>query len=60
MNKKYLKVEGVVEITGLAKDTVYQYTSRNLIPYYKLGKLIRVEESEIQEWMESNLLILCI
>jgi len=55
MNKKYLKVEGVVEITGLAKDTVYQYTSKNLIPFLKLGRLLRFEESAIHDWMENNL-----
>lgn len=55
MKKKYLKVDGVVEITGLAKETIYQYTSKNLIPFYKLGKLVRFEEAEINDWMETNL-----
>ena len=55
MQKKYIKIDRVVEITGLARDTIYQYTYKNLIPFFKLGKLVRFEESAIHEWMESEL-----
>ena len=52
MNKKYICIKGVMELTGLARGTIYQYTSRNLIPYKKFGRLIRFEEPTIMEWME--------
>lgn len=53
MNKKYISVDEVVEITGLAKRSIYQYTFRKVIPHHKMGRLLRFEEQEVLDWIES-------
>ena len=53
MKKKWLNVEDVCELTGLARGSVYQYTSKNVIPHKKFGKLVRFEEKSILDWMDS-------
>ena len=52
MNKKYINVDEVCELTGLAKGSIYQYTSKNIIPFKKFGRLIRFEENVINAWMD--------
>jgi predicted DNA-binding transcriptional regulator AlpA len=50
----FWKIEDVVAFTGYSKGTLYNLTSRELIPYRKKrGKLYFVP-SEIQNWIEEG------
>ena len=50
--------EGLMDIDGLiqylpdqpAKKTVYSWTNKKLIPYYKYGKKLFFKKTEIDEW----------
>lgn len=55
-DKKIISLEEVMEMTGLAKQTIYGRVSRGTIPYYKAedGKRLRFKKSEILEWMQSG------
>ena len=53
----FWKIEDVVAFTGYSKGTLYNLTSRNLIPHRKKrGKLYFVA-FEIQNWIEEGDLV---
>lgn len=43
-----------IEITGLAKPTLYAKTSQNKIPHYKRGRKLYFKRSELQAWIEEG------
>lgn len=53
---QYLDVAQVCQITGYSKYTIYQKTSKGLIPYYKQagGNKLVFKKGEVMEWMESE------
>lgn len=53
MEKPYLTVNEVCELTGYAKNSIYAYVTRGQIPYFKLRgeKLLRFEREKILSWM---------
>lgn len=46
---KLLTPEEVCERYSIKKNTLYQWTSKNLIPYLKRGGL-RFKENELEKW----------
>lgn len=55
MTKTPIKVDRVMEITGLARRTIYILKYKNEIPYFKFGpKALRFYEENILEWMENR------
>jgi len=52
---RFLNVKQAAEITGLAIQTIYEKTSRNLIPYHKKGRRLYFIKQELEQWiMEGN------
>lgn len=55
MSKKYLRAKDVAEKTGLAIQTIWQYTSDNKIPFIRFGKRTCLyEETAIEHWIENR------
>ena len=52
--KKWLNVQELHGYIGLAISTIYTYSSKNLIPHYKAGHLLRFKIDEIDDWIESG------
>lgn len=52
--KEILTVEEAAEFTGLARQTLYGFTSRRAIPHFKRGKNLLFKRSELEAWMLSN------
>ncbi len=50
---KLLTPEQICERYGISKWTLYQWTSKNLIPHLKIRGMIRFVEQEIEGWEES-------
>lgn len=47
-----IDIYGVKKLTGLAKQTIYWYSSARTIPSFKFGeRLLRFYKTEIIEWM---------
>ena len=51
---EFLTVTDVVDLTGLSKHTIYQYTKHQRIPYFKVGNLLRFRRDEINAWMDEK------
>jgi excisionase family DNA binding protein len=49
--EKLLDIQGVSDLLGLAKATIYSKLSRNELPYMKRGKKVYFKEKEILEYL---------
>jgi excisionase family DNA binding protein len=47
-------IDLAVEVTGLAKPTIYAAVQRREIPHMKKGKKLYFKRSELQAWIESG------
>jgi len=55
MSKQYLRAKDVAKKTGLAIQTIWQYTSENKIPFIRFGKHTALyEEEAIEHWVETR------
>ncbi len=52
--EKLLTAKQLSEILEVKPDTVYDWVSRGLIPYVKLGRIIRFNKNEIFRWVETR------
>jgi len=53
-NKKYLSPKDLAEYLGISLRTVYLWTSLRQIPFYRLGRLVRYSQKEIESWMKNK------
>jgi putative molybdopterin biosynthesis protein len=49
----FYKVEEVAEMLQVTKMTIYRYIKAKKIKAYKIGKEIRIDGSDFQDFMES-------
>lgn len=49
-----LGIDEAVVLTGYKKSTLYQKTSRNLIPFHKRSNKVVFKRSELEAWMLEN------
>ena len=49
-----LRVEQVAEILGTSKPRVYELIRSGLLPSVHLGRQVRVEETELEEWISKG------
>ncbi len=47
---KILTPEQVCSRYSIRMSTLYQWTSKKLIPFLKIGGLIRFKEEELEKW----------
>ena len=51
-----LTAKQVAELLEVKISTVYDWVSRGVIPYVKLGRLIRFKKPDVFRWVESHTL----
>jgi len=49
--KPFLTMDEASKYMGLPKNTLYQYTSKNLLPYYKTGKRVYFKIEELNDFI---------
>lgn len=54
MDKHYLSVKELSEYLGVAKHTIYSWTSMRKIPFVKMGGLVRFDIEAIEKWIKEN------
>jgi excisionase family DNA binding protein len=52
--KPYLSLEETAAYLSYQKSSLYQFTSKNLIPHYKIRGKILFKITELNEFIESN------
>ena len=51
---KLLDISQLSEIINIKKKTIYDWTHKGLIPYIKVGRLLRFDLNDIERWLKSN------
>ena len=54
MAEKLLNIEGLSQLLNVKKSTIYDWVHKDLIPHYKLNRLVRFREEEIIEWLKTQ------
>jgi len=54
IEKTVLGTNEVCDITGYKKATIYAFTHKRLIPFYKKGKRLLFDRLEIDAWLRQN------
>ncbi len=49
-----MTIEDVARWLGISKQTVYQWVCQRRIPYFKVGKLVRFNQIELERWIQSQ------
>jgi excisionase family DNA binding protein len=52
--KPYLSLEETAEYLSYQKSSIYQFTSKKLIPHYKIRKKLLFKISELNEFIENH------
>ena len=52
--EKLLTIDELAKALKVKKSTIYQWVHLGLIPYIKVGRLLRFKEGSIQKWLISR------
>ena len=50
--ERYVTIGEVMELLSISRSTIYQWTSEQFIPHYKIKGHLRFKLSEIENWMK--------
>ena len=53
-NKEALNAMEVAELLNITKNTVYELVKRGEIPAYKVGKKLRIDKSDVKEYIDNQ------
>jgi len=51
VDKRYVGTQELSEYLGLTKGTLYVWVCQRKIPYLKVGKLVKFDLKEIDDWL---------
>ena len=54
MEKRFLGIQELSEYLGLTKGSLYVWVCQRRIPYLKVGKLLKFDIIEINEWLKDK------
>jgi len=54
MEKRYLGIEELSQYLGLTKGTLYVWVCQRRLPYLKIGKLLKFDIIEIEQWLKDK------
>jgi len=54
MYDRWLSVDEIAEHLGVKKDTIYKWVRTTNIPYHKLGKLLKFQIREVDQWVKEG------
>jgi excisionase family DNA binding protein len=54
VTRKLLNVKEVSGYTGLATDTIYTMVSQRKIPFMKVGRLVKFDQTMLDAWLKQH------
>jgi len=54
MTDRWLSVDEIAAHLGIKKDTVYKWVRTTDIPYHKVGKLLKFQIQEVDDWVRAG------
>ena len=52
--RTYLTVKEVSQYVGIATDTIYKMVSQRQIPFSKVGRLLRFDQTILDTWIKQH------
>lgn len=52
--KKLIGIQDVSERLGVSTNTIYAWISQKRIPHYKVGRLVKFNTTEIDQWIAAK------
>ena len=53
VKKRFFNVREISIYLGMSVPTIYRYAEEKKVPYFKIGKVLRFDVQEIEEWMRA-------
>ena len=54
MTDRWLSIDEIAAHLGVKKDTIYKWVRTTDIPYHKVGKLLKFQISEVDDWVRKG------
>ena len=54
INQKLLSPKELSLVLGISINTIYGYTSKKLIPYFRIGRVVRFDLNKINLWLKQR------
>ena len=54
MADRWLSVDEIAEHLGIKKDTVYKWVKTRQMPVHKVGRLLKFQVKEIDQWVRDG------
>ena len=54
MAERWLSVVEIAEHLGVKKDTVYKWVARKKMPAHKVGRLIKFQIGDVDQWIKEG------
>jgi len=51
---RWLSVEEIAVHLGIKKDTAYKWVAKKHMPAHKIGRLLKFDKAEIDDWVTSG------
>jgi excisionase family DNA binding protein len=52
--ERWLSVEMIAAHLGVNRDTIYKWVQRKQMPAHKVGRLLKFQVSEVNEWVRAG------
>ena len=54
MTERWLSVEEIAKHLGVKKDTIYKWVRTTNIPFHKVGRLVKFQIKEVDQWVKDG------
>ena len=54
MSERWLSVDDITEHLGIKRDTVYKWVAHKNMPAHKVGRLLKFQVKEVDEWVREG------
>jgi len=54
MKDRWLSVDDICKYLGISRDTAYKYIETRGLPAYRIGRLWKFKQQEVDEWVRTS------
>jgi len=54
MAERWVSIDEISEHLGVKKDTIYKWVARKKMPAHKVGRLLKFQIKEVDEWVRTG------
>ena len=54
MAERWVSIDEISDHLGVKKDTIYKWVARKKMPAHKVGRLLKFQIKEVDEWVRTG------